>query len=341
MVPSERPPDLSGVYEGKAKRVRPREPGIVEIFFKDDATAGNGARHAVFPGKGALCCQISELLFRYLEACGIATHWLGRSDERTLLCRAVEIIPLEVVVRFRVAGSLIGRTGLAAGTVCEPPLIELYYKRDDLGDPLLNDDHVQRLGLASREELRRVRALALRTSLVLREALKGAELDLYDLKLELGRSSDGLLIADEISPDTCRLRDVRSGQVLDKDVFRRDLAELVPTYQEVLRRLLHVPLLARREAPGLGVPAGGGGPVGCELVVRPRPGASDPQADAIAEALSAAGFSGFHVGCVGRYLRIDVHSDSVSAARDQVAEMCRTLLVNPNLETYELRTEER
>lgn len=225
-------------YEGKAKRVRLLPNGSAEIYFKDDATAGNGKKRASFAGKGALCCRISELLLRYLEGQGIRTHFKGSLDERTQLVQRVEIIPLEVVVRFQVAGSLALRTGLAKGTPCEPPICELYYKRDDLGDPLLNDEHVRLLGLASADELHRLRELALTAATLLRALLLPAGIALYDLKFEFGRADGALLLADEISPDTCRFRDVATGQVLDKDVFRLDLAELVPTYQEVLRRLL-------------------------------------------------------------------------------------------------------
>lgn len=227
-------PDL---YEGKAKRVRLLSDGLAEIYFKDDATAGNGKKHARFPGKGALCCRISELLLEYLAQHGIPTHLIRRTDERTLLCRSVSIIPIEVVVRFQVAGSLALRTGLEKGAVCEPPVCELYYKRDDLGDPLINDDHVRLLGLASEAELAVVRRLALKAALALRALLRRADLLLYDLKFEFGRAGESILLADEISPDTCRIRDALSGQVLDKDVFRLDLAELVPTYSTLLERL--------------------------------------------------------------------------------------------------------
>lgn len=230
-------PDFPDFYEGKAKRVRLLSDGLAEIYFKDDATAGNGKKHARFPGKGALCCRISELLLSYLAQQGIPTHLIRRTDERTLLCRAVAIIPIEVVVRFQVAGSLTLRTGLAKGAQCDPPICELYYKRDDLGDPLINDEHVRLLGLASAAELDAVRALALKAARALRGLLRRADLLLYDLKFEFGRAGAALLLADEISPDTCRIRDAHSGQVLDKDVFRLDLAELVPTYAALLERI--------------------------------------------------------------------------------------------------------
>lgn len=230
------------VYEGKAKRVQRLADGLAEIYFKDDATAGNGQKHARFPGKGALCCRISELLLSYLSRQGIPTHFLRCLDERTMQVRAVTIIPLEVVVRFQVAGSLALRTGLTPGALCAPPVYELYYKRDDLGDPLLNEEHVRLLGLATEAELAVLRRLAGEAALALRRLLERADLLLYDLKFEFGRTGDSIVLADEISPDTCRIRDARSGQILDKDVFRRDVGELIPTYSALLARL--EPLLA-------------------------------------------------------------------------------------------------
>lgn len=233
----------AAVYEGKAKRVRMSDDGLAEIEFKDDVTAGNGKKHAVFVGKGVLCCRMSELLFAFLQQSGMPTHFLRRNRDNQLAVRRVDIIPLEVVVRFEVAGSLQKRTGLPYRMHCDPPVYELYYKRDDLGDPLINEQHVRLLNLATTDELRTIRELALSAALKLHALLSQAQLALLDLKFELGRSDSELLIADEISPDTCRLRDVRSGQVLDKDVFRNDLAELLPAYREVLSRLEHLPAL--------------------------------------------------------------------------------------------------
>ncbi len=230
-----------GAYEGKAKRVSKRSGGEVAIYYKDDATAFNGQKHEVFAGKGELNSQITELLFGYLEKAGITTHHKGRLDERTLLAHAVAIIPLEVVVRFKVEGSLQKRTGLAAGTRCEPPIVELYYKRDDLGDPMLNDDHVHLLGLASSAELATLRQLAVLAAGKLKQLFDRADLDLFDLKFEFGNTEDGrLLLADEVSPDTCRLRDAKTGTVFDKDRFRRDLGDLLEGYREVYGRLRRV-----------------------------------------------------------------------------------------------------
>jgi phosphoribosylaminoimidazole-succinocarboxamide synthase len=225
------------VYEGKAKRVRRRKDGLVEIEYKDDATAFNGQRHARFPGKGPLNSEISELLFAYLDRHGVPSHARGRLDERTLLAAHVDIIPLEVVVRFRVAGSLRKRTGLPDGALCDPAVVEFYYKRDDLGDPLLNDEHIRLLKLAAPAELAELRELALRAATLLRDLSARADLSLIDLKFEFGRTAQGLTLADEISPDTCRFRDVATNESLDKDVFRESRGDLLLGYRIVYDRL--------------------------------------------------------------------------------------------------------
>ncbi len=225
-------------YEGKAKRVDQLEGGRVAIWYKDDATAFNGQKREVFPGKGALNSRITELLFGYLAENGVETHHLGRIDERTLEARAVKIILLEVVVRFQVAGSLQKRTGLEYLTACEPPVVELYYKRDDLGDPILNGDHIRLLGLATEAEVASLRTMALRSAELLRTLFRHAGIDLVDLKFEFGRTAEGeLLLADEISPDTCRFRDRATGEILDKDLFRLGSGDLVTGYTRLLERL--------------------------------------------------------------------------------------------------------
>lgn len=225
------------VYEGKAKRVKRRADGLVELEYKDDATAFNGQRRDRFAGKGRLNSEISELLFAYLAAHGVPSHARGRLDERTLLAEQAQIVPLEVVVRFQVAGSLRKRTGLADGTLCDPPIVEFYYKRDDLGDPLLNSEHIRMLQLATPAELQELESLARRAAGLLRELCARAGLQLFDLKFEFGRTAHGLVLADEISPDTCRFRDARSGESLDKDVFREGSGELLRGYRIVHERL--------------------------------------------------------------------------------------------------------
>ena len=224
-------------YEGKAKRVTERGNGLVEVYFKDDVTAFNAQKHALFAGKGAINSQISELLYNYLRTFGMAHHMVDRVDERTLLCHQAKMYALEVVVRFRTAGSLTKRTGLPAGTLCDPPVIEFYYKRDDLGDPMINFDHIHLLKLATAEEVASLSTAALKAATQLHKLCDRGGIDLVDIKFEYGRTATGVVLADEISPDTCRLHDKATGKMLDKDLFRQDAGDLLAGYREVFSRL--------------------------------------------------------------------------------------------------------
>ena len=235
-------------YEGKAKRVHDTpNPDAVLIEFTDAATAFNGEKRAELAGKGAVNAAVTERLCRLLDEAGVATHFLERVDERRILARAVEIIPLEVVVRNRAAGSFSRRLGVPEGTQLARPIVEFSYKRDDLGDPLVTRSHAEVLGLATPELLDELEARALRVNELLRTELEQREIDLVDFKLEFGRTADGtLLLADEISPDTCRFWDAETGERLDKDRFRHDLGNTEAAYAELLERLGGDPL--REEA---------------------------------------------------------------------------------------------
>lgn len=226
-------------YEGKAKQIIPTsDEGVIIQRFKDSATAFNGKKYAEFEGKGRLNNAIASFLFQRLEAEGVPTHFIERSSANDMRVKRVKIIPLEVVVRNIVAGSLSQRTGLEEGTKLSRPIVETYYKRDDLGDPLLAETHVEMLELATREELDRIFELARKVNEVLKRTMEQADIVLVDFKLEFGRTPDGtILLADEISPDTCRLWDRETQRKMDKDVFRRDLADLVEVYEEVAARL--------------------------------------------------------------------------------------------------------
>ncbi|MEB3332642.1 MAG: phosphoribosylaminoimidazolesuccinocarboxamide synthase, partial [Synechococcaceae cyanobacterium] len=226
------------LHEGKAKRVHATDrPGVVAVEYKDDATAFNAQKKASLSGKGVLNCHISALLFEQLEAGGVPTHYLGVTEPGWMIARAVRVIPLEVVVRNRAAGSLCRQLPIAAGTALQPPLLDFYYKDDALGDPLLSEARLQRLELLDADQLEQVRGLALRVNSLLRELLGRVALDLVDFKIELGHSGEGtLLLADEISPDTCRLWDTGRqdvhDRILDKDRFRQDLGGVVEAYGE-------------------------------------------------------------------------------------------------------------
>ena len=231
------------LYEGKAKRVYATDQtDLVAVEFKDDATAFNAEKRASLAGKGERNCRISALVFEWLEARGVPTHYLGVGGDRWMLVRPVKVVPIEVVVRNVAAGSLCRQLPIAPGTPLDPPLLDLYYKDDALGDPLLTEARLERLQLVSSGQLQAISELAMAVNRGLRELFGSVDLELVDFKIELGFAADGrLLLADEISPDTCRLWDRRisdvSDRILDKDRFRQDLGGVVEAYGEVLKRV--------------------------------------------------------------------------------------------------------
>lgn len=227
-------------YEGKAKKVYATEdPGVLWVEYKDDATAGNGQKRGTIVDKGRLNAAITARLLRLLEQNGIATHLLAEPQDRVHLCRSLQMLPVEVVVRNVIAGSLAKRLGQEEGEQLSQPIVELYYKNDELGDPLVNEDHLRYLGVAQQADVLEVRRLALAINEVLRPFLKEQGLLLVDFKLEFGKDEAGrILLGDEISPDTCRFWDAKTGEKLDKDRFRRDLGQVEEAYQEVFRRLI-------------------------------------------------------------------------------------------------------
>jgi len=231
------------LYEGKAKRVYATDQtDLVAVEFKDDATAFNAEKRASLAGKGERNCRISALVFEWLEARGVPTHYLGLGGDRWMLVRPVKVVPIEVVVRNVAAGSLCRQLPIAPGTSLDPPLLDLYYKDDGLGDPLLTEARLERLQLVSAAQLQSITELAMAVNRGLRELFGSVDLELVDFKIELGFAADGrLLLADEISPDTCRLWDRHisdlSDRILDKDRFRQDLGGVVEAYGEVLKRV--------------------------------------------------------------------------------------------------------
>ena len=231
------------LYEGKAKRVYATDsPDLVAVEFKDDATAFNAEKKASLAGKGERNCRISALVFEWLERCGIPTHYLGVAGERWMLVRPVQVVPIEVVVRNVAAGSLCRQLPIAAGTPLDPPLLDLYYKDDALGDPLLTEARLERLGLVNPEQRRAIGELAMAVNQGLKDLFGSVDLELVDFKIELGFAADGaLLLADEISPDTCRLWDQgvldAHDRILDKDRFRQDLGGVLEAYGEVCKRV--------------------------------------------------------------------------------------------------------
>lgn len=229
------------LYEGKAKTVYETDnPGELLVYFKDDATAQNGEKRGVIPGKGIINNKISAFFFKLLKDRGIKSHFVETVGEREMLVKRLDMIKIEIVVRNIVAGSLVNRLGLPEGTPLTVPVIEYDYKSDELGDPMLNRWHIMAINLATIEELNTIEHVALSVNTILREVLKAKNVDLIDFKLEFGRniSGDGeILLADEISPDNCRFWDTETHEKLDKDRFRQDLGGVEEAYQEMLNRL--------------------------------------------------------------------------------------------------------
>ncbi|MDN7247390.1 phosphoribosylaminoimidazolesuccinocarboxamide synthase [Planococcus shenhongbingii] len=227
------------LYEGKAKRLYATdEQDILWVEYKDSATAFNGEKKAEIVGKGMLNNKITSLIFEKLQGAGIASHFVKQLSDHEQLVQQVAIIPVEVVTRNIVAGSMAKRLGLEEGTILKRPIVEFYYKDDELGDPIITEEHIEMLELASTEEIQELREKALKVNEVLIGFFKEVGVDLVDFKIEFGRDNNGLiLLADEISPDTCRLWDSETKQKLDKDVFRRDLGNLTDAYELILAKL--------------------------------------------------------------------------------------------------------
>ena len=227
------------LYEGKAKIIYATEdPDRVVVYFKDDTTAFDGVKKEEITGKGVINNTISSMIFELLQKRGIPTHFIKKLSDREMLAYRVEIIPVEVVVRNYAAGSFTKRYGIEEGTRLEKPLVETFWKNDELHDPLVCEEHIELLKLADLEDVKEMKKIALRVNEVLKDFFAAKNIILVDFKLEFGKTSDGkLVLADEISPDSCRLWDAKTKKKLDKDVFRYDLGDLQEAYKELLKRL--------------------------------------------------------------------------------------------------------
>ena len=229
---------LEMLYEGKAKKIYATDKeDMVIVHYKDDATAFNGEKKAQIESKGVLNNEITSLIFEMLNKEGIKTHFVEKLNDRDQLCKKVEIVPLEVIVRNVAAGSMAKRLGLEEGYELKTTVFELSYKDDSLGDPLINDYHAVGIGATTFEELNKIYEITAKVNEILKEAFKKQNINLIDFKLEFGRYNGEILLADEISPDSCRLWDVDTNQKYDKDVFRQDIGDLIETYKAVLARM--------------------------------------------------------------------------------------------------------
>lgn len=230
---------MSLLYEGKAKRIfSTAQSDVLRIEYKDEVTAGNGAKKDFIEGKGRLNNQITSRIFSLIQDRDIDSHFIEQLSETEQLVKSVDIIPLEVVVRNIAAGSITKRLGFDKGHKFEKPLVEFFYKNDDLNDPLITEDHIQLLNIASKEEIEKLKDAAITINTVLLELMDDMDLRLVDFKIEFGRSTNGqILLADEISPDTCRIWDKYSDTNFDKDVYREDTGSIIETYQTFLNKL--------------------------------------------------------------------------------------------------------
>lgn len=226
------------LYEGKAKKVYTTEnPDAYIVSYKDDATAFNGLKKGTIVGKGVVNNRMSNFMFKLLEEKGIKTHYIEELNDRETVVKKVEIVPLEVIVRNVAAGSLSKRLGIAEGTPMKKTVLEYSYKDDDLGDPMINDYHIFAMELATEEELKQIADMSFKINDLMKEFFDSVNVDLIDFKLEFGRCPEGIILADEISPDTCRFWDKATGEKLDKDRFRRDMGGVEDAYAEMMKRI--------------------------------------------------------------------------------------------------------
>lgn len=226
------------LYEGKAKKVfATDDPDRCIVDYKDDATAFNGQKKGTITGKGVVNNKMSNYLFKLLESKGIPTHFEKQLSDRATLVKKVQIVPLEVIVRNKAAGSLAKRLGMKEGSELRCPVLEFCYKSDELGDPMVNETHILAAGFATKEEIDEISKMAMKINKILIDFFLSVNIELIDFKLEFGRYHGKIILADEISPDTCRLWDVRTHEKLDKDRFRRDLGGVEEAYQEVMKRI--------------------------------------------------------------------------------------------------------
>lgn len=230
---------LNQLYEGKAKKVfETDDPDVVIVDYKDDATAFNGEKKGTIVGKGAINNRMTNIILQLIEKAGVPTHYIKELSDRETAVKKVDIVPLEVIVRNVAAGSFSKKLGVEEGRELLCPTFEFSYKNDDLGDPFINDSYALALGLATQEEIDTIKSYTMKVNEILKEFFKKAGIRLIDFKIEFGRFHGKILLADEISPDTCRLWDIKTNEKLDKDRFRRDMGNVEEAYVEVMNRLL-------------------------------------------------------------------------------------------------------
>lgn len=306
------------MYEGKAKRVyRTDVESVVIHEYKDDATAFDGKKKGTIVGKGEINATMSAIVFEYLEKKGIDTHFIEQISPNVIVTRLLEMMKVEVIARNVAAGSLAKRIGYEEGEDLSHPIVEFYYKSDELGDPMLTIDHIFELGLATEDEIGVLRKTAFKVNDLMKPFFARRGMRLIDFKLEFGKKDGNIVLADEFSPDTCRLWDMDTGEKMDKDRFRRDLGRVEETYQEVLERV-------KGEAEKSEV----------RIYVTPRVGVLDPQGQAALKGLHSLSYNEVEDVRVGRYILLEISADEPEKLNMRLNEMCEKLLANPIVEDY-------
>ncbi|KRT34502.1 phosphoribosylaminoimidazolesuccinocarboxamide synthase [Acetomicrobium hydrogeniformans] len=317
------------IYEGKAKKVYETDDPSLAIFeYKDSLTAFNAQKKDTMQGKGRLTNLISATFLKLLQDKGIPTHFVKLLDDNHQLVKRLKIIPLEVVVRNTSTGSLCKRLGVEEGLDLVPPLVEFYLKNDELGDPLVTEDHIRAFGFASKPHVEKMKELCLKVNEILSKYLFERGIKLVDFKLEFGMDDEGnIFVADEISPDTCRFWDLTSKERLDKDRFRKDLGNVLEAYEEIWRRIADWDKSCSAEYRA-------------NILVYLKEGVLDTQGKAVLSSLHSLGYDEVKNVRVGKYIKITLTSPSQEDAASRVKEMCEDLLVNDLIEEYSFELEE-
>ncbi len=314
-------------YEGKVKSVEILEGGKALVHFRDDITAGDGAKRDNLHGKGTINCKTSAFIFQRLEKAGIPTHFIEQVDENTILARALEILPIEVVVRNIAAGSFCRRYGYEQGFMFNSPVVEFFYKDDELHDPLISKDVILKLGLATQLEVEWMESVALRVNSVLSSLFKESGLILVDFKIEIGKDAEGkLYVADEISGDSIRVWDAETHEILDKDRFRKGLGEVVKNYEEIWRRISSV-----QSDPDLE-------PFLLQIEIIPKASVPNPSGEVVKRGIVNLGSETIETVVVGKTISLKYPSEILAGDwRRQLSNICLSFLSNPLIEDYKIR----
>ncbi|RMG30994.1 MAG: phosphoribosylaminoimidazolesuccinocarboxamide synthase [Methanobacteriota archaeon] len=315
------------IYRGKVKSVEILENGEALVHFRDDITAGDGVKRDRLQGKGTVNCKTSSFIFRKLEKAGIPTHFIREVNENTFLARALEILPVEVVVRNIAAGSFCRRYGYEQGFMFNTPVVEFFYKDDELHDPLISKDVILKLGLATELELQWMESAALRVNSVLTSLFKEAGLILVDFKIEVGKDKQGrLYVADEISGDSIRVWDAETHEILDKDRFRKGLGEVVKNYEEIWRRISTVENDPKPE------------PFHLQIEVIPKATVPNPSGDVVKRGIVNLGSKTVEKVVVGKTILLSYPSEILAGDwRKELSEICLSFLSNPLIEDYKIQ----